>query len=350
MNNSVHCNGSVGPLDLIENIGLSVLVPGYVMVITLVVSVFSYGLFHKLKCGRLLAPVETFQILYPALLILITILPLISPVLYQMVSILQDLLATLAMFIFMNQSVNLIGGYDNLIGENARCPLATPPLCCLIPCKRPKMTRTMMNLIFLPIKIIVVLNIVLLLVNMALTYNGIPPPKAPTDIANIPSFALAPFQISAMYAYKVFIRYVEPKLQGTFPRTRGRLIFVTFILCKSTGGIFSVLEGQEVLKPVEGLECINYSQLLLPLVQLGLLLPIALIIPKVYTKKWIKICQDDDTKICDINETNHTKLEDCNADDKTAEEEMQTMIKANEKLRKKLIHFMLIYNLMQRVE
>jgi len=239
------CNGSVGPLDLVETIGLPVLVPVYVLVITLEISVFSYALFHKLKCGRMLTWIESFQILFPSIHLFITALPLFSPVLYQMVAILQDLLSTTAMLLFMNQSVTLIGGYENLISENSRCPLGTPPLCCLMKCKRPKMTRKLMNMIFLSIRLIVVMNFLLLVVNMGLTYNGFPPPKEVTDISEIPSLCLIPFQLTAMYCYKVFMNYVETLLKGTFPRTRGRLIIVTFVLIgKTLTGIFSVMEGE----------------------------------------------------------------------------------------------------------
>eukprot|EP00088_Acartia_fossae_P026204 TRINITY_DN2700_c0_g1_i8.p1 TRINITY_DN2700_c0_g1~~TRINITY_DN2700_c0_g1_i8.p1 ORF type:complete len:344 (+),score=27.32 TRINITY_DN2700_c0_g1_i8:86-1117(+) len=313
METTRYCNRSVGPKDLLNSLGVSVLVPGYVVVSSIVTLLLFYALWHRLKSERRISKIEAYLILFPSLMAVISVLPLVSPLLGQMVSIVQDLLCVTAMFAYMKHTKSLLGGSKHLVADKSSCPFAVPPLCCFAKCKKPKMTRTLMKILFLPIQFIVVLNFVVLLVNCSLAYNGFPPPKESSDIPNIPSYMLIPFQISALYTYKVFMSYFEARLRGSFPRTRGRLILATFILCKSTGGIFQVLESKEVLGYLDGLDCVNFGQLLLPVVQLGLLLPVALIIPKVYTKKWqhpIQQAVEDIDKAMINNGKCDTKLEE----------------------------------------
>ncbi|XP_023337250.1 uncharacterized protein LOC111708184 [Eurytemora carolleeae] len=159
------------------------------------------------------------------------------------------------------------------------------------------MTPCLVKFIFLPLPMLVSLNILNIMISSAFAYNNIPQPKVFLEPTNVPVIILIPFQIFTMYTYKVFISLAGPNLPGTYPKLRGMLIFIMFIMGKTTTGIFGALKDMGFLGYMESLPCINIGQMILPPLQLGLIIPVALIIPPLYSRSWktkqVKMDEDE---------------------------------------------------------
>lgn len=296
------CHVSIGPAQLVGALGTAVMTGCYAGCLALILGLQGYALVHWRR-SRELGVLATYLLFFPSLVLVPTFLPLLSPPLDRLVSLVQDLLTTGTMFIYMRLSVQNIGGEEALLqssktsGEAVRCPLATPPLCCLRPCTKPVLSPTLLRLILLPVRVIVVLAFVNLLVLAGQAYNHIPEPTNFFEVSNASTILLIPFMVTTMYTYKVFVTLASEKLAGSNPRLRGMLIFFVFVMGKSTDGLLSLLEVQGFFSPLEGLECVSTKQLILPLVQLALLIPPCIIIPPLYSRRWPVFPNDLDGEV-----------------------------------------------------
>jgi len=295
------CLVSVGPAQLFDALGTGVMAGCYAGCLSLILGLQGYALMHWRR-SKDLGGLSTYLLFFPSLILIPTFMPLLSPPLDRLVSLVQDLLTTCTMFIFMRLSCQIIGGEEVLLrsktSEGARCPLGTPPLCCLIPCTKPVLTPTLLRLILLPVKVIVVLAFVNLLILAGQAYNHIPAPTEFFELSNISTILLIPFMVTTMYTYKIFVALAAEKLAGTNPRLRGMLIFFVFVMGKSTDGLLTLLQQQGIFSLLEGLECVSTKQLILPLVQLAMLVPPCIVLPPLYSRRWPVLPKDS---VCDVD-------------------------------------------------
>ena len=130
--------------------------------------------------------------------------------------------------------------------ELTSCPIATPPLCCLFPCKKPNITPKIMKLVILSVKLLSAAIIINFLISIFLVYSSFYPVNDLSDITNIHNILIIPFFISCMYPHKVFVIITSSFQLNPMQRLRGILFFVMFVLCKRSFGIINLLVGKNV--------------------------------------------------------------------------------------------------------
>ena len=236
----------LGPSNLYILFGFTIPVL-YTAILLLGILLWVYGLYFKPLTGQPYFPHILYLQLSPALHVTLTLPALFSPPTAPLVSLLQDSVSVSAMLVFTNFTIALLGGVDTIVklSTSTSCPIGTPPLCCLLPCKKPKITTKIVKLILLPVKLLPAAIFINFLINMFLVYSGFYPSRALQDITNLHNILIVPFFISCMYTYKVFISVTSPMLLGTNHALRGILIFIMFVFGKSSLGIINILIGKK---------------------------------------------------------------------------------------------------------
>jgi len=107
------------------------------------------------------------------------------------------------------------------------------------------------------------------------------------SIFNIPNFLLIPFFVSMMYNFKIFFGVTALSLVDTYPRFRGSLMVMLFVIGKSFTGLFRLLSDHHLLPCVEGLSPATVCNVIVVLVELFLVTIIATVLPRLYSRQWI---------------------------------------------------------------
>ena len=193
--------------------------------------------------------------LCPALHVTLTLPALLSPPTAPLVSLLQDCVSVSAMLVFTNLTISLLGGEDTIASHAntthpTSCPIGTPPLCCLMPCRKPKITTRIIQMILLPVRLLSAAIFINFLINLFIVFSGFYPSRDFVNFSNLHNILIIPFFISTMYTYKVFIAVTSSMLVGSSHKLRGILNFIMFVFCKSTFGFVNILIGKNLYKNV----------------------------------------------------------------------------------------------------
>ena len=146
---NISSDANIGPARLTEIFGETMLVV-YTVLPLLLLILGLYGLHYRPGPGQPFRLHILLLQLVPVAHLVITFPVLLSPATIPLVSLLQDLLVMLAMVVFVNFTLEIIGSLENV---DTNCPIGTPPLCCLLCCRKPKITSTTARLIILPFKL-----------------------------------------------------------------------------------------------------------------------------------------------------------------------------------------------------
>ena len=303
---------NIGPARLTEIFGATMLVV-YSLLPLLLSLLALYGLHYRPRPDhpfRLhilllqLAPVGHLVITFPVLL---------SPATIPLVSLLQDLLIMVAMVVFINFTLNIIGSLENV---ETSCPIGTPPLCCLLCCRKPKINSRTAGLILLPFKLTPValgrfhnvlflslfcslISVINFLINLYLTYSGVQGKITLGDffgLENLHNILLIPFFLSTMYCWKIFVSVTTTAMPNKNQMLRGSLLFFMFIISKTVPAILAILTGKryllywiflsvvgldnDIIPCLPGLPAIRVAALLVPLVEMFFISVIAVVIPR----------------------------------------------------------------------
>jgi len=255
----------MGPNQLIEALGLQTVVFCYVGCFTIVFGLLGYAVYHFSK-RKNFGAMPAYLLFTPALVLVATVLPLISPPLGRMVNIVQDLLIFSSMLVYMDLTLQMVGGSEALLDiksgqDEPTCAIGSPPFCCLGVLRPPQLTRKLFNLFNLPTKLKVGVDSLSLLVFSGLAVNNIHQPVS--------------FEVSPMFLLTLRILIIL-----------GPISLYTFHCFADIDILLIILEAAGVLPELPQLECIPSRQLILPLVQIVLLLPSCILLPPSYSKQW----------------------------------------------------------------
>lgn len=278
---------NIGPVVLYETFGVTMVLV-YSLLPLLVTLLFLYALFFRpssLHPNRVLILILQ---LTPACHLLITFPVLLSPSTIPLVSLLQDLNVMLSMVAFVNFTVDIIGSLENV---KSSCPIGTPPLCCLLCCRKPKINATIARLIILPFKLTPVALVINFLVNIYLTYSGVNGKITLGgffNLENLHNLLLIPFFVSTMYCWKIFVSITSSAMPNKNQRLRGSLLFSMFIFCKTVPMILAILSEKNIIPCLPGIPAIRVAALLLALIEMFYVSVIAVVIPRLYSKTWVR--------------------------------------------------------------
>lgn len=310
--NSTEEDGNIGPTALYDIFGTTMLLV-YTVLPALIVALAVYGLYyrpssqHKNRFSILmlqLVPVAHLVITFPILL---------SPATMPLVSLLQDILVMITMVVFVNFTLDIIGSLENV---ESSCPIGTPPLCCFICCRKPKITSTIAKLIILPFKVTPVALVINFLINIYLTYSGVESKITLGgffNLENLHNILLIPFFISTMYCWKIFISVTSSAMKNKNPRLRGFLLFFIFIVSKTVPAILAILADNDIVPCLPGLPAIRVAALLVALIEMFFVSVVAVVIPRLYNKNWVNELSNEAGNVNKGNqETTNMLLEENN--------------------------------------
>jgi len=290
MENMTQCDNNItgdvfGPMQVYSVLGSTALVVFSLVPLT-IAAMLLYSLHFRPRADHPLRKHILLLQLLPSVQCVLLFPVLLSPAAMELVTMLQDLLTVGAMVIFVDFTLHYSGPLTSI---QAPCPLATPPLCCLMCCPKPSVSSTVASLILLPIRVTPVALVLNFLVNLYLIYSGVESDLAGGffQVSNIHNVLMIPFFVTMMYCFKVFFGLTALKMKGSNPRWRAGLLFQMFALCKAFEGIISMLEVRSVLPCIPGLPSRHMSSMLTALVQMFYLTILVAVLPRLYAKSWI---------------------------------------------------------------
>jgi len=295
-NNTIMPAGSfqrLGPAELYESLGPFILLPLYCSLGLFATFLWSYAIYWRSRVvgGELATTLLQFL---PVLNLTLTLPLFLSPPTTPLVSLIQDIVAVSAMFIYTQFSLRLLGGSAK-VAENlssSKCPLGTPPLCCLLPCPKPNVSPTLFSVVLIPLRLLTVALTINFLVNLFLVFSGFYPVNRADDfgnLLNLHNILIIPFFVSTMYTYKVMISLLRPLMVGTFPRMRGMLNFQMFVGCKTVLGIMGMLESEGVIGCLPGVPSNSGAAIIAGMAQVAFLCPACLLLPRLYARDWDQV-------------------------------------------------------------
>lgn len=274
-----------GPLEVYSVLGPTALVVFSLVPLT-ITAMLLYSLYFRPRADHPLRWHILLLQLLPAVQCVLLFPVLLSPAAMELVTMLQDLLTIGAMVVFVDFTLQYSGPLSSI---QAPCPLATPPLCCLMCCPKPTVSPVVARLILLPIRVTPVALVLNFLVNLYLTYSGVEQDSAGGffQVSNLHNILMIPFFVTMMYCFKVFFGLTALKMKGSNPRWRAGLLFQMFALCKTFEGIISALEVRGVLPCIPGLPSKHLSHMMTAMIQMFYLTILVAVIPRLYAKSWI---------------------------------------------------------------
>ena len=141
------------------------------------------------------------------------------------------------MAVYTHFSLSILGGQDKVAemlsssSTPSKCPLGTPPLCCLLPCPKPNLSPTLLSIILTPLRLLTVALALNFLVNLFLVFSGFYPVNRADDfgnLLNLHNILLIPFFVSTMYTYKVILQLIQNKAYQSYLSEGDGLPFASF--------------------------------------------------------------------------------------------------------------------------
>ena len=141
------------------------------------------------------------------------------------------------MVVYTHFSISILGGQDKVAemlsssSTPSKCPLGTPPLCCLLPCPKPNLSPTLLSIILTPLRLLTVALALNFLVNLFLVFSGFYPVNRADDfgnLLNLHNILLIPFFVSTMYTYKVIFKPTHSKQSPSYLSEGDGLHFASF--------------------------------------------------------------------------------------------------------------------------
>ena len=211
----------LGPAQLYESLGPLILLPLYCSLGLLATFLWCYAIYWRSRVvgGGLattllqLLPVLNLTLTLPIFLSpptipLVSLIQVKTPQKSSLMNLFQDIVAVSAMVVYTQFSLRLLGGPAK-VAENlssSKCPLGTPPLCCLLPCPKPDVTPTLFTIVLVPLRLLTVALTANFLANLFLVFSGFYPVNRADDfgnLLNLHNILIIPFFVSTMYTYKV---------------------------------------------------------------------------------------------------------------------------------------------------
>eukprot|EP00092_Neocalanus_flemingeri_P074780 GFUD01092537.1.p1 GENE.GFUD01092537.1~~GFUD01092537.1.p1 ORF type:complete len:334 (+),score=76.03 GFUD01092537.1:119-1120(+) len=199
----------------------------------------------------LLVPPTAWLVSIPPALMSLTATAIVIPSLGKYVEVLLEIVICLGLVKFIQLSIIICGGPENIVSfckkRKIKLPIGSPPFVCFLPCRKPEVTRTKLNiLVFAPILLLVV-KICMLAIDLIFLSIGYHPSGdfiAYDNLHNILSF---PVGLIAIYCYTMFNFIMNDCMEGNSKRFLGIILLVEFILFDCLRLFFIFLTGTGML-------------------------------------------------------------------------------------------------------
>jgi len=203
------------------------------------------------RCPTILQPPLAWLTCLPPALISLSALGILVPSTGQYVEVLLEIVLSLGLVKFC-QFCRLTCGGDQAIVEYCRenkvlLPIGSPPMVCLMACRRPHLTRTSFALVSFMPHVLLAYKVVLLAVDLIYLLLGYTPSGTFIALDNLHNILSFPVGLFAIYAYTMFNFLMNDVMEGNSKRLLGIVLLLEFILFDCLRLFFIFLTGTGML-------------------------------------------------------------------------------------------------------
>lgn len=244
----LHSISVVGPNEVFFSIGHWVTAVYFILALH-VIPVWLIGslLLHRLAKFSPLA----WLISVPQLLMFLTSVGILLPSLGKYVEVLIEIVLCMGLIKFLQFSQALCGGKDGLVrccaDRDILLPLGSPPMVCLLPLKKPPVTKYSLSCIMLGPAVLLGIKVVILVVDISYFMMDYEPSGNFLAVDNIHNLASFPIGLGAIYCLNIYLFIINDCLPGNSKRFLGLVLLVEFILFDCQRLFFIFLTGTGML-------------------------------------------------------------------------------------------------------
>ena len=161
--------------------------------------------------------------------------------------VLLEIIICIGLVKFIQLSVLLCGGHDNLVNlcrkRNTKLPIGSPPFVCLLPFRKPKVSRMNLNLMIFAPALLLAVKIIILVIDLIFLCIGYIPSGDFIAYDNLHHIIAFPVGLFAIYCYTMFNFIMNDCLEGNNKRFLGIILLLEFILFDCLRLFFIFLTG-----------------------------------------------------------------------------------------------------------
>merc|ERR1712106_332689 len=211
---------------------------GYVILFLHLLPVWCAGtltLFRLSSClpPRLVPPTAWLVAIPPALMSL-TASAIVVPSLGKFVEVLLEIVICSGLVKFTQLSILLCGGQENIVSfcrkRKIMLPIGSPPFICLLPCRKPGVSRSNLNLMVFAPFLLLIVKILILCIELVFLLIGYTPSGDFIAYDNLHNIIAFPVGLFTIYCYTMFNFIMNDCLEGNNKRFLGIVLLLEFIL------------------------------------------------------------------------------------------------------------------------
>jgi len=196
-------------------------------------------------------PPTAWLVSVPPAIMSATAAAIVVPSLGKYVEVLLEIIICVGLVKFIQLSILLCGGHDNLVSlcrkRNTKLPIGSPPFICLLPCRKPKVSRMNLNLMIFAPALLLVVKIIILVIDLFFLCIGYIPSGNFIAYDNLHHIIAFPVGLFAIYCYTMFNFIMNDCLEGNNKRFLGIILLLEFILFDCLRLFFIFLTGTGML-------------------------------------------------------------------------------------------------------
>jgi len=196
-------------------------------------------------------PPTAWLVSIPPAIMSATAAAIVVPSLGKYVEVLLEIIICIGLVKIIQLSVLLCGGHDNLVNicrkRNTKLPIGSPPFVCLLPFRKPKVSRMNLNLMIFAPALLLVVKIIILVIDLIFLCIGYIPSGDFIAYDNLHHIIAFPVGLFAIYCYTMFNFIMNDCLEGNSKRFLGIILLLEFILFDCLRLFFIFLTGTGML-------------------------------------------------------------------------------------------------------
>jgi len=198
-----------------------------------------------------LVPPTAWLVAIPPALMSLTASAIVVPSLGKFVEVLLEIVICSGLVKFTQLSILLCGGQENIVSfcrkRKIMLPIGSPPFICLLPCRKPGVSRLNLNLMVFAPFLLLIVKIVILCIELAFLLIGYQPSGDFIAYDNLHNIIAFPVGLFAIYCYTMFNFIMNDCLEGNNKRFLGIVLLLEFILFDCLRLFFIFLTGTGML-------------------------------------------------------------------------------------------------------
>jgi len=192
-------------------------------------------------------PPTAWLVSIPPAIMSATAAAIVVPSLGKYVEVLLEIIICIGLVKIIQLSVLLCGGHDNLVNicrkRNTKLPIGSPPFVCLLPFRKPKVSRMNLNLMIFAPALLLAVKIIILVIDLIFLCIGYIPSGDFIAYDNLHHIIAFPVGLFAIYCYTMFNFIMNDCLEGNSKRFLGIILLLEFILFDCLRLFFIFLTG-----------------------------------------------------------------------------------------------------------